>query len=49
MESESTFTRPGGHFGDVKWIGVGMVNESLSALESELSCMNLDGGCAGDN
>ena len=47
VESESTCS-PGGRFGDLERIGMGMVNESSSASESESSCMNLESGCDGD-
>ena len=47
VESESTCS-PGGCFGDLEQIGMGMVNELSSASESESSCMNLESGCDGD-
>ena len=47
VESESTCS-PGGCFGDLEQIGMGMVNELLSVSESEPSCMNLESGCDGN-
>ena len=50
VKSELSFmsTRLGGHFSDVKQIGMGMVNKSSSVPESKSSCMNPDSVCNGD-